>query len=83
MMDCILLNISETGHLAEENSAAGDNGTSSSGWSNASKKKIEEALTAKQEADAKAFTLEEKLKIIETENAELKLKVSHVLHSCW
>ena len=40
------------------------------------KNKLEEALTAKQESDARAISLEEKLKQAEAENAELKTKVS-------
>ena len=40
------------------------------------KSKLEEALTAKQEMEAKATSLEAKLKQFEADNAELKLKVS-------
>lgn len=38
--------------------------------------KLEEALTAKQEAEAKVASLEEKLKKSEAENIELKNKVN-------
>ena len=45
------------------------------------KSKLEEALTAKQEMEAKATSLEAKVKQYETENAALKQKVSRVYPS--
>ena len=49
------------------------------------KSKLEEALTAKQEADAKVSTLEEKLKQYESETADLKGRVSihEYFFCCW
>ena len=42
------------------------------------KNKLEEALTARQESDARAASLEEKLKQAETENTDLKQKVENL-----
>ena len=44
------------------------------------KNKLEEALTAKQEMEAKVTTLEAKVKMYEAENAELKQKVLEFSH---
>ena len=56
----------------EDDSEAGD---SSSSGTRFSKSKLEDALTAKQEMEAKATTLESKVKTYEAEIAELKQKV--------
>ena len=42
--------------------------------------KLEEALTAKQEFEAKVSTLDEKVKLYEAEINDLKLRVSSVFH---
>ena len=46
------------------------------------KSKLEEALTAKQESDAKVSTLEAKVKQYETELTEIKEKVGVRLTVC-
>lgn len=48
-----------------------------------SDKKLDDYLTAKQEAEAKAATFEQKLKQFEAENAELKTKVCFNMFGEW
>jgi diaphanous 2 len=64
--------------LAEDSMAGGDGGGGGGAAPRNFKNKLEEALTAKQESEARAVSLEEKLKLAETENAELKAKVSGI-----
>lgn len=42
------------------------------------KSKLEDAITAKQEFEARVETLEEKVKLYEQENAELKQQASEI-----
>ena len=60
--------------------SAEDGGLSSGVAPRNFKSKLEEALTAKQEFEAKSVTLEDRVKKLEEENTTLKTQVLHMLH---
>jgi len=68
----ILLHLMMLGKLSDDIS---EDGTSVSSAPRHFKSKLEEALTAKQEFEAKVSTLDEKVKQYEAEIADLRLRV--------
>jgi len=59
---------------SSQQGGVGGGGSSHRGF----KSQLDKALTARQEAEAKVTTLEEKVKLFEAENSQLKQKVTLV-----
>jgi len=71
----------DAGKLGEEEGSQGGSRESSTAHRHF-KSKLEEALTAKQEFEAKMTSMDEKMKLLESENVEMKQKVSNSIPVC-